>query len=75
MRPDAFLKVDRASHHIDRARKLGQHGISRGVEDAAAPSRDEIVEDSAVNGEAAERLLLVLRQEVAVARNVGGQNG
>jgi hypothetical protein len=74
-RPDAFLHIERATHRVDRARELRQRGIARRVEDASAPARHEVVEDPAVQAETAQRLLLVFRDEPAVTRDIGGQDG
>src|SRR4029077_9475287 len=32
----AFLDVDRAAYRLDGARKFGEHGVARGIEDPAA---------------------------------------
>ena len=72
---DALLQVDGAAHRVDRAWKLRQHRITGRVEDAAPPTGDRVVEYGTVGGEAAQRLLLVLGDELAVARDIGRQNG
>ncbi len=73
-RAQAFLDVDRAAHGFDRRRKFGQHGIARGVEDAPRGFRDEVVDHLAIGGEPAQRLLLVLRDEPAVTRDIRGED-
>jgi hypothetical protein len=74
-RAQALLNVDRAAHGLDRAGKFGEHRVAGGIEDAAAGPRDEVIHHAAIGGEPPQRLLLVLGDEPAVARHVGGKNG
>src|SRR5579863_5419839 len=67
----AFLDVDRAPDGFDRAGKFSQHGVSRGVEDAAAIAADEIVRHLPVRGQTPQRLLFVFGNQSAVTGNVG----
>ena len=40
---ETLLNIDRAAHRFDRAREFGEHGVSSGIENAAAALGDEIV--------------------------------
>src|SRR4029077_10285573 len=57
------------------ARKLGQDCIAGGVEHAAAAASDEILEHRPIGGEPAQGFFLVLSDELAVAENIGSQDG
>src|SRR5262249_5613762 len=71
---DALVHVHRAAPGIDRARELGQQGVPHRVDDAAAISGGQFIEGRAPNDEAANRLLLVLSDQLAVADDIGGKN-
>ena len=70
----AFLDVDRAAHGFDRARKFGEHGIARGVENAAAAFGDEVVGHLTIGREPPQRFLFVLGNQSGVAGNIGRKN-
>jgi len=70
----AFLDVDRAAHGLDCARKFGEHGIARGVENPAAALGDEIVGHQPIGGEPPQRFLFVLGNQSAVSGNIGRKN-
>ena len=74
-RAQAFLDVDGATHRLDGAGKFGEHGVARGIENPPAGTRDEIVHHRAIGGEPPQRLLLVFGDELAVAGDVGSENG
>src|SRR5208337_4029499 len=40
-----FLHVDGAAHRFDGAREFGKNGVAGGIENAAAKSSDEVLED------------------------------
>ena len=71
----AFLDVDGAAHRLDGAGKFGEHGVARGIENPPAGARDEVVHHRAIGGEPPQRLLLVFGDELAVAGDVGSENG
>ena len=71
----ALLDVDGAAHRLDRAGKFGEHGVARGIENPAAGARDEVVHHRAIGGEPPQRLLFVFGDELAVAGDVGSENG
>ncbi len=72
--PQAFLDVDRAAHRLNRAREFGEHGITGGVENAAAAFGDEVVYHVTIGDQAPQRLLFVLGDQSAVAGNIGRKN-
>src|ERR1700682_1711554 len=71
----AFLDVEGAAHRLDGAGKFGEHGVARGIENPPAGAGDEVVHHRAIGGEPPQRLLLVFGDELAVAGNVGSENG
>lgn len=70
----AFLDVDRASHGFDSARKFGKNSVTGGVENTSAGFGDEIVRYLSVGREPPQRFLFVLRDQPAVAGNIGRKN-
>src|SRR3984885_1933101 len=70
----AFLDIDGASHRFDGAWKFGENGVTGGVENPAAGSRDKIIGDRPVGGQTPQRLLLVLGNQTAVTGNIGRKN-
>src|SRR5206468_1995545 len=56
----ALLDVDRAAHGLDGARKLREHRISGGIEDAAAGASDEVVHDLTIGCQTPQRLFFIL---------------
>ena len=69
-----LLDIDGAADCLHRTRKLGQNGITRGVEDAAGRFGDEIVDYRSIGGEPPQRFLLVVGDECTVPRDVGGHD-
>src|SRR5205814_9862794 len=57
-----------------RAWKFGKHGVSSGIENAAATLSDKIVGHLTVGREPPQRLLFVLGNQSRVAGNIGRKN-
>ncbi len=74
-RAQALPDVNGAAHGFDGAGKLGEHRIAGSVENPAAGPRDEIIHHRAIGLQAPQRLFLVLGDELAVAGDVGSENG
>ena len=70
----AFLNIDRATHRLHRARKLGEHRIASGVEDPPSRLDDEVVGHRAIGRQPPQRFFLVLGDQSAVAGNIGCKN-
>ena len=70
------LYVDRAPHRVLGGRKLRQHPVASGLDDASATARDPGIDQLApVHLVALENARLILLHEPAVARHVGDKDG
>src|SRR5260370_27659225 len=67
----ALLHVDRAAHSLDGARKFGQNRIAGGIDNPPRKAGDEILEYRPIGLEAPQRLLFVLRHQLAVTGDIG----
>ncbi len=72
--PELALGFDGAAHRLDRARELGDDAVAGAGEDPAPMVRDQPVDDLSAGVQRADRRLLVLRHEPAVAGHVGGED-
>src|SRR5262249_61558574 len=70
----ALVNIERTPPRLDRARKFGERGITRGIENPAARFRDEIVDDRAISRKTPQGLLFVLGDEPRIAGNIGRKN-
>jgi hypothetical protein len=69
------LDLDGAPHRIDDARKLHQHAVARGLDDAAAMPADLWVDELAAMGlQAFERALFVCSHQPRIARHIGSED-
>jgi hypothetical protein len=68
---DRVLYRHSARDGINRAGEIGHYTVARGVENAAAMSRNQPVDDDPTSLEPGMRAHFVLRHEPAVAGNVG----
>src|SRR5713226_4668991 len=69
------LDLDGALHGIHDAGELRQYAITGGVDEAAAMLLDQRIDQLAVGRESAQRRLLVLPHEAAVAKDIGAEYG
>jgi hypothetical protein len=74
-RSQAFLNVDGAPQGVNGAREFRQDRVACCIEDPAVGPGDEVFKRPSIDGEAAERFLLVFCDETAVTDYVGRENG
>jgi hypothetical protein len=69
------LDLDRAADRIDNARKLDQHAVASGLDDAAAMPADLRIDKLAAMGlQTLERALLIRSHQPRIARGIGGED-
>ena len=69
-----LLRLDRALHGVDRARKLGEHAVAGRVGDTAAMPRDGGVQDGPLGRQHAHGADLVGVGQAAESGHIGGKN-
>ena len=73
-RSDGILHRDRAADSIDCTREVGDDAIASGVENAAAISCDQPIDDEPTRLEPGKRADFIKRHKSAVTGNISGED-